>query len=104
MLWIRVFRAEPGQDAGPMRKVMNQGVDRMMLPPTSIQRTIFWGAKQAAGQGRIGERGALPSLSRPDANEHAFLESRRLHLADRVAQKVHRDCRDLFMLGNTSWR
>jgi hypothetical protein len=52
----------------------------------------------------IGERGARPSLSRPDANEHAFLESRRLHVADRVARKVHRDCGDLFMLGNTSWR
>jgi hypothetical protein len=28
-----------------------------------------------------------PSLSRPDANEHAFLESRRLHVADRVARE-----------------
>jgi hypothetical protein len=48
---------------------------------------IFWG-----------ERVARPSLSRPGANEHAFLESRRLHVADRVAQKVHHDCGDLFML------
>ena len=57
----------------------------MTLAPTSIQAAAVGPLRRLTG---IGERGARPSLSRPDANEHAFLESRRLHVADRVARNL----------------
>ena len=41
---IQVVRVEPGQNAGPVQKVVNQRSMAIMAPPTSIQRTIFLGA------------------------------------------------------------